>query len=50
MILTLKEPGGGGGGRNPPPPPSDFFVITPRGDILSRWNFLTFFLQALRSI
>ena len=43
--LTLKEPGGG---RNPPP--LTFFVISQPDVIFSRWNFMTFFLQALLSI
>ena len=38
----------GGGGRNPPP--STFLVISQPVVILSLWNFMTFFLQALRSI
>ena len=47
VVLTLKEPGGG---RNPPPPHLDIFVISQPVVIFSRWNFMTFFLQALRSI
>ena len=39
-ILTLKEPGA----------PSTFFVISQPVVIFSRWNFMTFFLQALRLI
>ena len=43
--LTLKEPGGGGESA-----PSTFFVISQPDVIFSPWNFMTFFLQALRSI
>ena len=38
------------GGRNPHPPPFDIFCYFSAGFIFSRWNFLTFFLEALRSI
>ena len=41
--LTLKEPRGN-------PPPSTFLVISHPVVIFSHWNFMTFFLQALRSI
>ena len=44
ITLTLKELGG------KIHPPSTFFVMSLPVVIFSRWNFLTFFLQALRSI
>ena len=51
-IFNPKRAGGGGGegGRVQNPPPSTFFVLSLPLVIFSRWNFLTFFLQALRSI
>ena len=44
-FFILKEPGGGGAESAP----RHFFVISPLVEIFSHWNFLTFFLRALRS-
>ena len=42
--LTLKEPGGG------ICPPQHFLLYLSQLLFFARWNFMTFFLQALHSI